>query len=231
MGPSRRTALLGGAALLLSGCARGPGFAPPTGVDGLVVPTPEPDPDDFVDGIDNPWLPLHRGSEWRYESPAPDRLTVTATVADRTRVVAGVATTEVRTVSRGGGTRTTVVAWFAQDRGGNVWAFGEEGRWLAGVYDARAGLAMPAEPRVGDGYQVEDAPGVAEDRATVVSLSARERVPAGSFSDLLVTRVTSPLRPGQEELRYHAREVGQVLAVDDTGRRLELAHFLVASEG
>jgi hypothetical protein len=38
-----------------------------TGVDTLVVPTPSPDPDDFVRGVDNPWLPLPPGRTWTYQ--------------------------------------------------------------------------------------------------------------------------------------------------------------------
>ena len=34
---------------------------------GSSIPTPTPDPADFVDAIDNPWLPLAPGTTWRYE--------------------------------------------------------------------------------------------------------------------------------------------------------------------
>ena len=53
----------------LSGCA-GIGQPQPSdspGINGLVIPTPTPDPDDFVDVVDNPWLPLEAGATWRYE--------------------------------------------------------------------------------------------------------------------------------------------------------------------
>src|ERR1044072_2652040 len=56
---------------LLSGCGAA-GQANPTeigpqGVDELVVPTPSPDPDDFVDDVDNPWLPFAPGTVWTYD--------------------------------------------------------------------------------------------------------------------------------------------------------------------
>ena len=38
----------------------------PSGVDGLTIPTPTPDPADFVDVVDNPWLPLVADSVWTY---------------------------------------------------------------------------------------------------------------------------------------------------------------------
>src|SRR5215813_12126478 len=58
--------------------------------------------------------------------------------------------------------------YFAQDKAGNVWYFGEdtkefengkvvstEGTWRAGVEDATPGVIMLAHPRVGDDYDQE----------------------------------------------------------------------------
>ena len=55
--------------LALAGCA---GLGQPVaydqpGINGLVVPTPSPDPDDFVDEVDNPWLAVEPGKRWTYE--------------------------------------------------------------------------------------------------------------------------------------------------------------------
>ena len=114
-------------AVLLTACGAGaPQTAPPSGVDGLVIPTPSPDPADFVAGVDNPWFPLAPGSEWTYESS--DGHTVAVTVSGTTRV-AGVEATVVDTVERTGRGRVVErsTAWFAQDRGGNVWHVGDEG--------------------------------------------------------------------------------------------------------
>ncbi len=85
--------------------------------------------------------------------------------------------------------------WYAQDRRGNVWYFGEntktlrngkvtstEGSWAAGRDGASAGIVMEAHPKVGDMYSQEYAPGVAEDRGKVLSLDAAATVPYGSFS-------------------------------------------------
>ena len=68
--------------------------------------------------------------------------------------------------------------YFAQDGKGRVWYFGErvddiengkvvghEGQWLAGKNGAKPGLFMPAKPRVGQVFEQERAPGVAEDRS------------------------------------------------------------------
>ena len=83
------------------------------------------------------------------------------------------------------------LAFYAQDNDGNVWYLGEypeeyEGgelvdapAWLAGENAAKAGLMMPGKPKVGMKYYQEIAPGVAMDRAEIVSLDdARRRSPA-----------------------------------------------------
>ena len=225
----RRSPLLALAAtlpLLVTGCGSAPQSSPPTGVDGLRIPTPSADPDDFVEGIDNPFLPLEPGSRWVYETDGADPETITVTVTDDTRVVQGVTTTVVRDVVRD--SDGTVVEetfdWFAQDSAGNVWYFGEDtteyddrgrpdrsGSWEAGVDGARAGLAMPAEPRVGDGYQQEEAPGRAEDRAEVLSVDESLNVELDSFTDVLQTEDSTPLEPGLVERKYYAPGVGLVL--------------------
>ena len=64
-------------------------------MDLLTIPTPDPDPADFVRTVDNPWLPLTPGSTWTYEvtSPLADRDgTLTVRVRPETETVAGVRT-------------------------------------------------------------------------------------------------------------------------------------------
>ena len=110
------------------------------------------------------------GNRWVYESQGEDAETITVTVTDETRVVAGVTTTVVSDVvtDADGQVVEETFDWFAQDRDGNVWYFGEDtteyddrgrpdtaGSWEAGVDGAQAGLVMPATPRVGDGFRQE----------------------------------------------------------------------------
>jgi len=198
--------------LLLTGCGSASEPSAPTGVDELVIPTPSLDPADFVESIDNPWLPLTPGSEWRYRSTTNGgEESITVTVLDETREVQGVTATVVRRTSvRGRGPAEETFDWFAQDADGNVWHLGEEASWEAGVDGAEAGLAMPARPRVGDGYRREYAGGVAEDRAEVLGLDGSASVPYGDLTDLLETEDTSPLRPGVVDRVLYARDVGLV---------------------
>ncbi len=211
--------------LTATACGSASEPSPPTGVDELVIPSPSLAPADFVDGIDNPWLPLTPGSAWVYEATSKgERETITVTVLEETRLVQGVTATVVHDVvtDADGEVLEDTYGWFAQDADGNVWYLGEEtterdgrqtstaGSWEAGVDGAEAGLAMPAEPRVGDGYQMEYDAGEAEDRARVLGLDGVASVPYGDFTGLLETEDTTPLEPDVVERKLYARGVGLV---------------------
>lgn len=223
--PGTARALLAALALALAvtGCGTASDPSPPTGIDELTVPTPSPDPEDFVDTVDNPWFPLLRGSTWTYQViaaiDASERL---VTVAPGP-VVAGVATTA--RVSRQDGLVTT--DWYAQDTDGNVWWFGRDGEWQAGVDGAQAGLVMPAHPRVGDGFRTAYAPGTVEDVATVRALDGEATVPAGTFSGLLVIETTSALDPQRTRTLHVAEGLGPV-EEDDLGRTARLSDATVS---
>ncbi len=77
-----------------------------------------------------------------------------------------------------------------------------DGAWLAGEKGATFGLAMPAEPKVGDKYYQEIAPTVAMDRAEVKSVTQKVTVPAGTFENCLVTEEGSDLEKGLEKKQY-----------------------------
>jgi hypothetical protein len=72
---------------------------------------------------------------------------------------------------------------------------------------------MAAAPKIGRTYQQEYRPGVALDKATVLALDAKVRVPAGSFSRAIVTLDKNPLDPSKIERKWYAPGVGFVRAV------------------
>ena len=169
----------------LTGCA-GIGQPAPydsTGINGLVIPTPEPDPDDFVDVVDNPWFPLEAGATWRYEVTEAGREvgSIEVSVLDRTTDVDGVAATGVTTATDIDGTGDVSTRYYAQDAEGNVWLVGADdggvGRdeWRAGEAGAEAALAMPALPPLGDGWLTHVVPGRPE-ASTRVEDQSREMV-------------------------------------------------------
>src|SRR3989338_9153424 len=113
--------------------------------------------------------------------------------------------------------------WYAQDKEGNVWYFGEEtaeyengkvtttaGSWEGGVDGAMPGIAMKANPQVGDSYWQEFYKGEAEDRADVLALGESVTVPHGTFSDCLKTYDYTPLDPNAKEHKYYCKGVGFV---------------------
>jgi hypothetical protein len=108
--------------------------------------------------------------------------------------------------------RTNSIFYFGEDvdvyRNGEL--VGHEGAWLDGVNGARFGLMMPGLPLLKARYYQELAPGVALDRAEVVSLSDTLTTPAGSFQQLLKVLETTPLEPGVREFKYYAPGIGLI---------------------
>jgi hypothetical protein len=67
---------------------------------------------------------------------------------------------------------------------------------------------MPGAPLVGTKYYHEVAPGLAEDRAEVISTTETVSVPAGIFQNCLRTREDNPLNPGDIAEKVYAPGVG-----------------------
>ena len=146
------------------------------------------------------------------------------TVLDETRVVDGVTTRVVEEREGRPGEPAEISRNFmAIDRNtGDVYYFGEDvdvfehgqlsghpGAWESGRDGARFGLLMPGTPTVGDRFCQEIAPGVAMDRAEVVSVDQRVATPMGVFEHCVVVRETNPLEKGADE-KWYAPGVGLV---------------------
>lgn len=227
-----RATLLLAAALLVTPATRT--------ADGGRAQRPRIDPADFVDRVDHPYFPLRPGTTWRFiERHGPGRSEITTTVTDETRTILGVRCVVVHDrETRGGRLVEDTRDWYAQDRRGNVWYFGEdtrafrrdgssttEGSWQAGVRGARPGIAMPAHPAPGSpAYRQEFLPGEAEDMAQVVAVGASARTPGGRWTDCVVTKEWSPLERGSER-KWYARGYGLVRAESDGGTITELVFY------
>lgn len=126
--------------------------------------------------------------------------------------------------------------WYAQDKKGNVWYFGEDsteygknwssksGSWEAGVDGAKPGIVMQSDPHPGQPYRQEYRKGKAEDMGQVLSLDAAVTVPYGSFKQCLKTKDWSALESGSVEHKYYSKEVGNVVLETEAGdqKRVEL---------
>jgi hypothetical protein len=189
-------------------------------------PRPTPPPaGDFVKVIDNPWMPWRPGTVWHFIGQTADGTERTVvTVTHRTRVVQGVRTRLVHDVVHvNGKLLEDTFDYYAQDKHGNVWYFGEDtkeydgskvdssGSWEAGVDGARAGIAMEGSPEVGDRYFQEYYPGEAMDQGKVLATGASVTVPYGSLTGLLKTKDFTRLEPKGDEHKYYKRGVGVVL--------------------
>jgi hypothetical protein len=84
------------------------------------------------------------------------------------------------------------------------------GAWRAGVDGARAGLIMPGEPVVGMKYFQEIAPGVAMDRAEVISVDETFSTPAGVFTNVLLTKEGTALNLLEKEFKTYAPGIGLI---------------------
>jgi hypothetical protein len=168
----------------------------------------------------NPYFVLEPGYALILED-GEDRLVIT--VLEETRVVDGVETRVVEERETKAGqlievsrnffalsARTNDVYYFGEDvetyQDGTL--TGHEGAWASGANGARFGLMMPGTPLLGARFYQEMAPGVAMDRAEIVSLSDTLATPAGNFHDVLRVVESTPLEPGVRESKYYAAGVG-----------------------
>ncbi|MGD2026408.1 MAG: hypothetical protein PVI99_01215 [Anaerolineales bacterium] len=85
-----------------------------------------------------------------------------------------------------------------------------QGAWIAGEDDARAGMIMPGEPIPGMRYYQEIAPGVAMDRAEIISLDKELTTPAGTFTDCLETVEGTALNLVEREVKIYAPGIGLI---------------------
>jgi hypothetical protein len=85
-----------------------------------------------------------------------------------------------------------------------------DGAWKAGENGAAPGVMMPGLPLLGSRHFQEVAPGIALDRAEIVSLAKRVRTPAGTFTNVMKVVESTPLEPGHLSIKYYARGVGLI---------------------
>jgi hypothetical protein len=189
--------------------------------------------------ITNKFLPLAPGMEFTLEGRAnrgggPLPHTVVLTVTDLTKVIDGIRTVVLWDVdSNEGQVQEAELAFHAQDEFGRVWGLGEypeeyengkftgaPNTWISGVADARGGIMMLANPRLGTPrYLQGSAPDIDFlDCAKVFQTSQHVCVEGKCYNDVLVTDENSPLDPASgHQRKFFAPGVGniKVTAVDD----------------
>lgn len=196
-------------------------------------------PDDFDDPADNDFFPLTVGATWTYEADTDEgHEVINVEVLDETKEVWGITAVVIRdTVTVDDELAEDTWDWFAADNDGTVWYFGEEtceyeddecvdtgGSWEAGVDGSLPGIAMLANPKVGEEYYQEYYEDEAEDYGEVVKIDASADVEAGSFSDCVKTRDTTKLEPDVEEFKTYCPGIGVVLE-EEEDTRVELVEY------
>jgi len=180
--------------------------------------------------IDNEWMPLKPGTRFVYTGTTvedgetlPHRVVITVT--DLIKVIDGVRAVVTWDLDYSEDERVEgELAFFAQDKEGNVWRMGEypeeyeDGKiidaptWVHGIEGAKAGISMKGRPAPGTpSYSQGWGPAVGfADRGEIYQMGQKTKVPFGSYEDVLVIKESSKEEPDAYQLKYFARGVGNV---------------------
>ena len=199
------------------------------------------DPNNFINPttIDNRWFPLIPGTQLILEGSAdrgsgsrPHR--VIFTVSDVTKVIKGVRTVVIWDRDLDDGELTEgELAFFAQDKDGNVWNFGEypeeyqgwqkygnPNTWITECRTGESGGTFAGNPLARKSAYMEGSSPNIEflDCAKVFKMNQGVCVSGICYKDVIITDEWSPLDPESgHQLKYYAPGVGivQVAAVED----------------
>ena len=181
-------------------------------------------PSDFSADVTDPWFPLRPGLTYLYTGTKDGKKALDVfQVSSATKKVDGVLTRVVNDrLFLAGALEERTTDYYAQDRCGSVWYFGEDtatldshgkvtdrsGSFRAGVNGAQPGVYMQARPQIGRWFRQEWYRGQAEDRYRALSTSASVTVRYGSFGHTLRTEEQTALEPGVVDNKYYVRGLG-----------------------
>lgn len=200
--------------------------------------------------INNQWMPMKPGTHWVYEGAALDDAgnkidrRIEFTVTDLTKEIEGVRTVVgwINDLNNGEVTEKEI-AFYAQDKFGNVWYFGEHPEdyqggqfveaptWIAGFQDAKPGIEMMANPQVGmqNIYQGWGPAVDWSDYAHIDQMGQENCVPVDCYKDVLVNAEANLTEQGAVQLKYFAPGVGEIRVGwrgnDNTKEELQLVEY------
>ncbi|HTL80155.1 MAG TPA: hypothetical protein VL651_00545 [Bacteroidia bacterium] len=172
----------------------------------------------------NPYFILQPGYQQILKgTEGKDSATLVITVLDETKTIGNVETRVVEENETVGGKPEEISRnYFAYCKEtGAIFYFGEDvtlfnavgeqvhgkDSWEA-TGDNKAGMQFPGEILIGSRYYQEQAPGIAMDRAEIISDDNTFTTPAGTFTNVLKTEETTPLEIGDKEYKLYAPGVG-----------------------
>jgi hypothetical protein len=202
-----------------------------------------PDPGDCSSDVNHRLVPLSTLSSKVFEGSEkdPDTGQVILTrseqrTLDESDTFAGYPVTAVEASGFEDGEQVDkTVGYYTQCGDGSVWFVGEKTdeiedgevvkseQWEAGQDGAKAGLLMPADPKVGQKFEPERVPGVSETRSKVLAVGVAVTTKAGKFTDCIKTEDFSPL-DDVTEFKWHCPRVGSVREQAD-GLNFDLLRF------
>ena len=214
--------------------------------------------DDNSTKINNDWMPLKPGARYVYagttldddDNLIPHRVLIHVT--DLVKVIEGIKCVVTWDLDFGRGQLVEAeLAFFAQDKEGNVWRMGEypeeydeEGKfddsscWISGIKKAIAGISMKANPWIDSpSYSQGWGPAVDfTDRGKVDQMGIKTCVPMGCYDNVMVISETSLEEVGVFQLKYWAQGVGNIQVGfkgdDPTAELLELVDVMqLGSDG
>ena len=196
--------------------------------------------------ITNIFFPLIPGTQFIYQGVSDlgggllDHQII-FTVTDLIRTIGGVNCVVVLEVDINDGVvREAELAFFAQDKEGNVWSLGEypeeyqngefigaPNTWISGEEDAQGGVVMLADPRTGTSpYDQGVVPSIEfHDIAKIKKTGIDLSVSGETYTDVLVTTEWDPNDLPAKQEKFYAPDVGlvKITAINDPeGETLEL---------
>ena len=171
----------------------------------------------------NSYFPLTVGSWWELAGEEDgETIRLRIDILNQIEMVGGVATRVLKETEWVDGVLAEEsYNYFAENGDGVACYFGEavdifqngmvshEGSWRADEAGNAPGVFMPAEPLPGTMFQMEVAPGVAEDQGKIVGTGA-VTVPAGTFAKTIRVRELNPLDAGKD-YKWYAAAVGIIV--------------------
>jgi hypothetical protein len=216
------------------------------------------DPTRFEDSarVTHELLPLEPGRKWVLEGTTIDDegdkeiRRIEFYVTGLTKKIDGISTTVAYINDYSDGELVeSEIAFYAQDKDGNVWYFGEYPEeyenekfvaakaWIHGFEDAKAGLSMKASPAVGEqSYYQGWGPAVGwSDFANVMELGQESCVPVACYKDVVVIHESNLTEKGAFQVKYYAPGVGNFrvgwTGNDAAQEELELVEFVTLDAG